>query len=57
MTIGSTLSPRSGAIRQMPPEKLAELLLGIGDVVDAVGGRFIMGYAAVVVTAMRVDAG
>lgn len=46
-----------GGHTQIPPEKFAELLSGIGDVVDAAGGRFVMGYAAVVVTATRVDAG
>ena len=43
--------PTFGGHSQIPPEKLAELLSAIGDVVDAAGGHFIMGYASVVVTA------
>jgi SAM-dependent methyltransferase len=50
------LVPTFGGHSQIPPEKLAELLSGIGDVVDAAGGSFVMGYSAVVVTATRVDA-
>ncbi len=51
--------PRDEWLEQMPtfgghalvaPEKLAELLTGIGDVVDAAGGSFTMGYTAVVLT-------
>ncbi|MHB8450936.1 MAG: hypothetical protein ACYDAQ_10880 [Mycobacteriales bacterium] len=41
---------------QRAPEKLAELLAGIGDVIDAAGGSFSMGYVAVVVTATPNDA-
>jgi hypothetical protein len=48
--------PTFGGHSQIPSEKLAELLSGIGDVVDAAGGSFLMGYSAVVVTAIRVDA-
>jgi SAM-dependent methyltransferase len=48
--------PTFGGHSQIPPEKLAELLSAIGDVVDAAGGAFVMGYSAVVVTAIRVDA-
>lgn len=42
-----------GDAHQLPPAKLEELLAGIGAVVDAAGGSFTMGYAAVVVTALR----
>jgi SAM-dependent methyltransferase len=49
--------PTFGGHSQLPREKLAELLTGIGDVVDAAGGNFIMGYSAVGVTATRVVAG
>lgn len=48
--------PTFGGHSQIPAEKLAELLAGIGDVLDAAGGSFIMGYTAVVLTARRVDA-
>ncbi len=43
--------PTFGGHTQIPPEKLTELLTGIGDVIDAAGGSFIMGYTATVVTA------
>jgi SAM-dependent methyltransferase len=45
--------PTWGGHNQFPPAKLDELIAGIGAVVDAVGGRFTMGYAAMVVTAVR----
>jgi len=38
---------------RIPPEKLAGLLTGIGNVIDEAGGSFTMGYTAVVVTAKR----
>jgi SAM-dependent methyltransferase len=49
--------PTFGGHSQIPPHKLAELLTGIGEVVDANGGSFIMGYTAVVITTRRSDAG
>jgi SAM-dependent methyltransferase len=49
--------PTFGGHSQISPEKLAKLLAGIGDVIDAEGGSFIMGYTAVVVTATRAGAG
>jgi SAM-dependent methyltransferase len=48
--------PTSGGHNQFPPGKLEELLTGIGAAIDAVGGSFTMGYAAVVVTAARTAA-
>ena len=48
--------PTFGGHSQIPPEKLAELLTGIGDVIDAAGGGITVGYTAVVVTATRVGA-
>ena len=47
------LVPTSGAFTRLPPDKLAELLAGIGTAVDAAGGSFTMRYSAVVVTAAR----
>lgn len=47
--------PTFGGHSQIPPDKLAELLTGIGDVIDAAGGSFTMAYTAIVVTAARVD--
>ncbi|MGD1011417.1 MAG: class I SAM-dependent methyltransferase [Acidimicrobiales bacterium] len=49
--------PTFGGHSRVPPEKLAELLAGIGDLIDAVGGRITVNYTAVVVTASRTDAG
>lgn len=43
--------PTFGGHSQIPPEKLADLLAGIGEVIDAAGGSFTMGYTAVVATA------
>jgi SAM-dependent methyltransferase len=48
--------PTFGGHSRIPPEKLAELLTGIGDVIETAGGRFTMGYAAVVVTATTLEA-
>jgi len=46
--------PTFGGHTQIPPEKLADLLTGIGDVLDTRGGSFTMGYTAVVITTTRV---
>ena len=45
--------PTHGGHSQLPPAQLEELLAGIGAAIDAVGGSFTMGYAAVVVTAAK----
>jgi len=45
--------PTFGGHAQIPPAKLHELLSGLGDAVDEVGGSFVMGYATLVVTAVR----
>jgi len=45
------LVPTSGGHSNFPPGKLDELLAGIGAAIDAVGGRFTMGYTAVLLTA------
>lgn len=44
--------PTHGDSSQLSPDTLAELLAGIGAVIDAAGGSFAMGYAAVAVTAL-----
>ncbi|MFD0413777.1 class I SAM-dependent methyltransferase [Streptomyces sp. NPDC127108] len=43
--------PTHGATGRLPPATLAELLRGVGAVIDARGGGFTMGYATVAVTA------
>ncbi len=45
--------PTQGDHTQLPPDKLDELLAGIGAAIDALGGGFMMHFAAVVVTAAR----
>lgn len=45
--------PTSGALTQLAPDKLAEVLKGVGTAIDALGGSFTMPYTTVVVTAAR----
>jgi SAM-dependent methyltransferase len=45
--------PTFGGHSQIPPAKLAELLAGVADVIDAAGGSVTVNYSAVVVTATR----
>jgi hypothetical protein len=44
--------PTFGGHSQFPPDVLNELLAGTAAAIDAVGGSFIMGYSAVLVTAL-----
>ena len=48
--------PTPGALTQLPPDKLAEVLEGVGAAIDAMGGSFTMHYATVAVTAARTNA-
>jgi hypothetical protein len=45
--------PTSGALTQLPADKLREVLDGVGAAIDAMGGSFTMPYATVAVTAVR----
>ncbi len=45
--------PTFGGWSQIPPAAQRHLLAGVGAVVDAVGGRFTMGYATMAATAAR----
>ena len=45
--------PTFGGHDRIAPAKLAELLAGLGDVIDAAGGSFVLPYAALAVTATR----
>jgi hypothetical protein len=45
--------PTFGGSNRLPAAQLAEVLAGIGAVIDDVGGRFTMGYTTVVATAVR----
>jgi SAM-dependent methyltransferase len=48
--------PTHGAFTQLPSDKLAEVLEGVGAAIDAMGGSFTMHYATVAVTAARTNA-
>ena len=43
----------SGALTQLPPDKLAEVLAGAGAALDALGGRFTVSLATVAIIAAR----
>jgi SAM-dependent methyltransferase len=43
--------PTLGALTRLPPDKLAQVLDGVGAAIDAMGGSFTMRYATVAVTA------
>jgi SAM-dependent methyltransferase len=45
--------PTQGNQYRLPAAQLTDLLDGLGAVIDAAGGSFTMGYAAIVVTARR----
>jgi SAM-dependent methyltransferase len=45
--------PTSGFSARLPPDKMQEILAGIGAAIDAVGGTFTVDYATVAVTAAR----
>ncbi|QLE75142.1 class I SAM-dependent methyltransferase [Streptomyces rectiverticillatus] len=48
--------PTHGALTQLPPDKLAEVLEYVGASIDAMGGGFTMPYVTVAVTAARAEA-
>ena len=48
--------PTLGALTQLAPGKLAEILADTGAAIDAIGGSFTMSYATVAVTAARTAA-
>ncbi|MET8180568.1 class I SAM-dependent methyltransferase [Streptomyces sp. NPDC005336] len=48
--------PTQGAFTQLPSDKLAVVLEGVGAAIDTVGGSFTMRYATVAVTAVRTGA-
>lgn len=45
--------PTHGTVTQLSPDKMAEVLEGVGAAIDARGGSFTMPYATVVITAVR----
>ena len=48
--------PTHGALTQLSPDKLAEVLEGVGAAIDVMGGSFTMPYTTVTVTAVRTGA-
>jgi SAM-dependent methyltransferase len=48
--------PTSGGLTQLSPDKLGEVLNGVGAAIDALGGSFTMHYATVAVSAVRTSA-
>lgn len=47
------LMPTHGGMSSLSAEQRAEILAGVGDVIDAVGGSFRLHYATLVITAAR----
>jgi SAM-dependent methyltransferase len=47
------LLPTSGALTMLKPDRLAAVLSGVGDAIDAIGGSFTVSYSAVAVAAAR----
>ncbi|WP_104479041.1 class I SAM-dependent methyltransferase [Actinokineospora auranticolor] len=45
--------PTTGAMTQLPPDALAEILDDVGTAIDKLGGRFTMHYTTVAITAAR----
>lgn len=45
--------PTHGGVNRLPPERIAELLAGMGAAIDKAGGSFTMAYTTVAVTAAR----
>ena len=45
--------PTQGDHSRFPPDALDEILAGVADAIDALGGSFTMWYTAVVLTATR----
>jgi hypothetical protein len=45
--------PTSGAFTRLPAGLLTQVLVGVWDAIDALGGRFTAGCSIVVVTAVR----
>jgi SAM-dependent methyltransferase len=50
------LLPTTGALTQLPPDQLAEVLGEVGAAVDQLGGSFTMPYTTLAATAARVSA-
>jgi SAM-dependent methyltransferase len=51
------LAPTTGALTQLSPDRLAEVLDRVGDAIDKIGGGFTMSYTTLAATAARTEAG
>lgn len=47
--------PTTGALTQLPPDKLAEVLDAVGAAIDKIGGGFTLPYTTLTATAARAD--
>ena len=47
--------PTHATFTQLPPDKLATVLAGVGAAIDSMGGSFTLSYATVAVIAERVS--
>ena len=47
--------PTQGTLTWLPPDRVAEVLEGVGEAVDAIGGGFTMSYTTVDIIATRTD--
>jgi SAM-dependent methyltransferase len=50
------LETTTGALTQLPPDKIAEVLARVGDAIDKIGGGFTMRYTTLAATAARTAA-
>jgi hypothetical protein len=50
------LLPTTGLLTRLPPDKLAEVLDGVGAAVDKIGGSLTMPYTTLAATATRISA-
>ena len=48
--------PTTGGLTRLAPDKLAEVLDGVGAAIDSIGGRFTMAYTTLTTTAARTGA-
>jgi SAM-dependent methyltransferase len=46
--------PTTGGLTRLPPDKVAQVLEGVGAAIDAIGGNFTMTYTTVAITAARI---
>ena len=47
------LLPTTGGLTQLTADQIANILVAVGNAIDAVGGHFVMAYSTLAVTALR----